>query len=155
MRTGLAGIESKRFEPFRDVKSVRLSAACDRPVRGGAMTGYARMRDRLRSGEERFVHRDAAQPVEHAFGPVTEGRRRNRTPVLFYPFAEPATRNGRAIPPDERARHRDEIARFAAAVADDEVAFHSGSYREWLDTWRGRDRAVAAHGQAIMETFAP
>ena len=81
--TTLIGIESKRFEPFRDAKRVRLSAAYDRPVWGGNMKGYERMRDRLRSREERFVHLDAAQLVKHAFGLVTESRRQARTPVLF------------------------------------------------------------------------
>lgn len=153
--TTLIGIESKRFEPFRDVKSVSLSDAYDRPVWGGNMKGYERMRDRLRSGEERFVHLDAAQLVKHAFGLVTEGRRRNRAPVLFYLFAKPAARNGRAIVPDDLARHRDEIARFAETVAGNEVAFHCASYREWLGTWRGLDSKIAGHGQAIVEMFAP
>lgn len=40
----LIGIESKRFEPFRDAKSVSLSAAYDRPVWGANMKGYERMR---------------------------------------------------------------------------------------------------------------
>jgi hypothetical protein len=153
--TTLIGIESKRFEPFRDVKSVSLSDAYDRPVWGENMKGYERMRDRLRSGQEGFVHLDAAQLVKHAFGLVTEGRRRTRMPVLFYLFAEPAARNGRAIVPDDLARHRDEISRFGEAVAGAEVAFHSASYREWLGTWRGLDSNIAAHGQAIIEMFAP
>lgn len=153
--TTLIGIESKRFEPFRDVKSVSLSDAYDRDVWGGSMKGYERMRDRLRSGEERFVRLDAAQLVKHAFGLVTEGRRRNRKPALFYLFAEPAARNGRAIAPDDLARHRDEIARFAEAVVGDEVTFQSASYREWLGSWHQLDRNVAAHAQAIMELFGP
>jgi hypothetical protein len=151
----LIGIESKRFEPFRDAKLVSLSDAYDRPVWGGNMNSYERMRDRLRSGEERFVHLDAAQLVKHAFGLVTEGVRRHRTPALFYLFAEPATRNGHAIVPDDLARHRNEIIRFAEAVAGDEVTFHSASYREWLGTWRRLDSNVVAHGQAIMESFEP
>lgn len=153
--TTLIGIESKRFEPFRDVKSVSLSDAYDRPVWGDNMEGYERMRDGLRSGQAGFVHLDAAQLVKHAFGLVTEGRRRNRAPVLFYLFAEPAARNGRAIAPADLARHRDEIARFSEAVAGDEVAFRSASYREWLGTWRGLESNIAAHGQAIIEMFAP
>lgn len=153
--TTLIGIESKRFEPFRDVKSVSLSDAYDRPVWGTNMKRYERMRDCLRSTEERFVHLDAAQLVKHAFGMVTEGRRRDRTPVLFYLFAEPAVRNGRAIVPEDLARHREEIARFAEAVEGDEVAFHSASYREWLGTWPRLDSKIESHKQAIMEVFAP
>ena len=86
---------------------------------------------------------------------VTEGRRRARTPTLFYLFAEPAARNGAAIKPDDLARHRDEISRFGEAVAGDDVAFRFTSYREWIATWHARGSDVAAHGQAIIAAFAP
>jgi hypothetical protein len=151
----LIGIESKRFEPFRDVKAVSLSDAYDRPVWGPNMKGFERMRDRLRSGEDRFVHLDAAQLVKHAFGLVTEGRRRNRVPALLYLFAEPASQNGRPIAQNDLVRHRDEIAHFAEAVAGDDVTFHSTSYGEWLETWRGLDSRIAAHARTIIEAFAP
>ena len=153
--TMLTGIESKRFEPFRGTKSVSLSEAYDRPVWGDNMRRYEQMRDRLRSGDEKYAYLDAAQLVKHAFGLVTEGRRRCRVPVLFYLFAEPAARNGRAIPGEDRARHREEIAQFAEAIAGDEVAFHSSSYREWLSTWAQVDPMTAAHGEAVMTMFEP
>lgn len=153
--TMLIGVESKRFEPFRDTKVVSLSDAYDRPVWGDNMKGYERMRDRLRSGEERFAHLDAAQLVKHAFGLVTEGRHRNRAPALFYLFAEPAERGGHPISAADLARHRDEIARFADAVAGDEVTFHSTSYREWLETWRPVGSDIWAHGQLLLEMFQP
>ena len=151
----LIGIESKRFEPFRDAKLVSLSDAYDRPVWGDNMKGYERMRDRLRSGDVKYVHLDAAQLVKHAFGLVTEGGRRNRAPALFYLFAEPAARGSLGIAPDKIARHREEIASFAEAVAGDAVTFHSASYREWLGTWSLLDSQIAAHGQAIIEAFEP
>jgi len=153
--TTLVGVESKRFEPFRDVKSVSLSDAYDRPVWGRQMIGYERMRDRLRAGEEKFSYLDAAQLIKHAFGLVTEGRRRDRTPILFYLFAEPAERSGRAIATKDLVQHREEIARFAEAVAGNEVAFHYESYREWIKSWRGLDSAVVAHGQEVMRRFSP
>ncbi len=151
----LIGIESKRFEPFRDAKSITLSDAYDRPVWGANMRRYEKMRDSLRAGKEKFSHLDAAQLVKHAFGLVTEARRCKRSPALFYIFAEPAARNGHAIAPDDLARHRNEIARFAGVVAGDDVTFHSASYREWLGSWRGLDRDTAAHRDAVLETFAP
>lgn len=153
--TTLIGVESKRFEPFRDAKSVNLSAAYDRPVWGDNLQAFERMRDRLRTGREKFVHLDAAQLVKHAFGLVTEGRRRTRTPVLFYLYAEPDARNGRLIPQDDIHRHRDEVARFASAVAGDEVMFHSASYREWIEAWLGSGDEVVAHGQAVLREFTP
>jgi len=153
--TTFVGIESKRFEPFRDAKTVSLSDAYDRPKWGANMKGYEGMRDRLRSGSEKFVYLDAAQLVKHALGLVTEGGRRKRKPVLFYLFAEPTARNGHPIAPDDLAQHRHEIARFAEFVADDQVAFHSASYREWLGSWRLLDRDIAAHADAILGLFEP
>jgi hypothetical protein len=153
--TTFIGIESKRFEPFRNTKTVKLSPAYDRPIWGESMRGFEKMRDRLRSGAERLSHLDAAQLVKHAFGLVTEGSRRDRGPVLFYLFAEPSVRNGRAIAAADIANHRSEIARFAAAVAGDDVIFRATSYRKWLATWQEFNGDIAAHAQAIIEKFAP
>jgi len=153
--TALMGIESKRFEPFRDRKTVSLSQAYDRAVWGDDMKHYEAMRDRLREGEETFVHLDAVQLVKHAFGLVTEARRRGRSPALLYIFAEPAARNGRPISPDETELHRRELAHFAGQVAGDEVAFHYIAYQEWLDTWGGCEPAVSAHASALEERFCP
>lgn len=150
----LIGIESKRFEPFRDNKSVSLSAAYDRPVWGNNMRRYEGMRDNLRSGATQFRHLDAAQLVKHAFGLVTEAGRRHRSAVLYYIFAEPASREGKSIPDSEHARHRQEVADFASAVDGDDVRFQAGSYREWISTWP-HDDEIQAHGRAILATFAP
>ncbi|MEG3155143.1 hypothetical protein [Sphingomonas sp. RB1R13] len=131
----LIGVESKRFEPFRDAKMVSFSNSYRRPVWGEHMQRYGAMRDALSSGAIRFEHLDAAQLVKHAYGLVTEGPRVSRRPILSYLFAEPATRGDVVIPSDAHVRHRDEIARFAAAVAGDEVEFVAASYREWLNHW--------------------
>ena len=134
------GVESKRFEPFRDKKAVSLSAACGRDVWGTAMARYCVVRDRLRSGDMRFAHLDAAQLVKHAYGLVTDARRKGKRPALVYLFAEPAR-----VTAGDLARHRDEIAAFADAVAGEEVTFNAPSYREWLATFppEARDHAAA------------
>lgn len=150
----LIGVESKRFEPFRDNKSVSMSSAYDKPVWGDKMGRYEAMRDKLRSGAALFRHLDAAQLVKHAFGLVTEARRRSRRPALYYIFAEPACRDGKPVPPSDIARHRQELSDFAAAVEGDEVSFHAGSYREWISTWPNDDD-VQAHGRAVLATFTP
>ena len=150
----LIGIESKRFEPFRDNKSVSLSSAYDRPVWGSNMRRFEDMRDNLRAGATQFRHLDAAQLVKQAFGLVTEAGRRNRKAALYYIFAEPAARDGKAIPDSDFARHREEVADFASAVDGDDVSFHAGSYREWISTWP-HDDEIQAHGRAILATFAP
>lgn len=148
----LIGVESKRFEPFRDKKAVSLSSAYDRPVWGNAMGPYETMRDRLRSGDITFKHLDAAQLVKHAFGLVTDARRQQKRPVLLYLFAEPAALAGKPIAASAFSAHRDDIARFAKAVAGAEVAFASISYREWFAGFEGE---AAAHASRVIEAFAP
>lgn len=148
----LIGIESKRFEPFRDAKTVSLSSAYDRPLWGDQMGPFESVRDALRSAECRYEHLDAAQLVKHAFGIVTQARKLGKAPVLFYVFAEPAKRAGRTIPNSALQRHRFEIADFAGRVSGAEVRFASSSYGEWLSTFSG---ASAAHAQALADTFSP
>src|SRR5690606_9468810 len=73
--THLIGVESKRFEPFRDRKVAAFSDAYWRDVWGDGMQGYCALRDRLRSGELAFEHLDAAQLVKHALGLRTEAKK--------------------------------------------------------------------------------
>ncbi len=146
------GVESKRFEPFRDAKTVNLSDAYDRDVWGDRMTPFIAMRDRLRAGDGGYHHLDAAQLVKHSFGLVTEGRRLGKAPVLLYLYAEPSSRGATPIPADAIERHRAEIADFAAAVADAEVRFAACSWREWLAGWTGDTRE---HADALTERFQP
>ncbi len=146
----LVGVESKRFEPFRDAKQAKLSAAYDRDVWGEGMAPWCKMRDRLRREPRLFVHLDAAQLVKHAFGLVTEGRRRDKVPVLLYLFAEPTA--GRSIPADVFARHRGEISTFANAVAGSAMRFAAGSWREWLASFNGEARD---HAERLIERFTP
>lgn len=154
-KTHLIGIESKRFEPFRDKKVVSLSDAYDRPVWGDEMAPFETMRDDLRSGSQRFDYLDAAQLVKHAFGLVTDGRRKGLKPALVYLFAEPAQRDGKMIEAAAHAQHRSEIARFAKAVDGAAVAFHALSYRDWLISWPLADGDLITHQKAILSAFQP
>ena len=151
-RERIIGVESKRFEPFRDRGVVSFSEAYDRDGWGKQMAPFTTMRDRLRAGTPSFAHLDAAQLVKHALGLVTEGRRLEKAPVLLYLLAEPAHRGGTAIPPEALARHRAEIAAFAGAVAGAEVRFASCSWREWLAVWPG---ATRTHAAALASHFWP
>lgn len=151
----LIGVESKRFEPYRDKKTVALSKAYDRPVWGERMGSYEAMRDDLRSGKYIFAFLDAAQLVKHAFGLVTDSVRKQKSAILVYLFAEPDGFNGRQIRESDFAEHRREIAVFADAVAGAAVRFHSLSYREWLSSWTRSAHAVAEHGRAISARFRP
>lgn len=151
----IIGIESKRFEPYRARKEAVLSPAYDRRVWHHQMGPYELMRDRLRARAERFEFLDAVQLVKHAFGLVTEGRRKQKRPYLVYLFAEPAELAGQTIDGGKKKRHRDEIARFAAAISGAEVAFGAISYREWLASWSDLDPELAGHRAAIIERFRP
>lgn len=148
--TCLIGIESKRFEPFRDAKLAKLSLAYDRDVWGVGMQPWCAMRDHLRVKPLAFRHFDAAQLVKHAFGIVSEAKRIGKAPILLYLFAEPTS--GRIVSPEEIARHRIEIERFAELVAGAEVHFASCSWREWLSTFQG---GAKEHADRIMERFNP
>jgi hypothetical protein len=153
--TQLIGVESKRFEPYRDKKTVSFSKAYSRDMWGTRMGQYETLRDALSSGRERFKYLDAAQLVKHAFGLVTQGRRTDKAPVLVYLFAEPASRGAVPIPAGAFAEHRAEIARFVAAVEGAQVALYAISYREWLATWPRRPSPVAKHGAAVLDRYQP
>jgi hypothetical protein len=149
----IVGVESERFEPFRDVKKVDLSPAYDRPVWGDEMRPFEQMRDHLRRGCRRFHFLDAAQLVKHAFGLVTDARRRSKKGHLHYLFAEPRERAGKAIAEADLEEHRREIDEFASEVAGAAVTFSACSYREWLSGWRGDE--LEAHASALVTAFAP
>lgn len=151
----IVGVESKRFEPFRSHKSAELSEAYDRKVWGTNMAPFEAMRDALRAGREAFTFLDATQLVKHAFGLVTEGTRKGKAPSLVYLHAEPAALGGKAILATVHRQHREEIARFAAAVRGAEVGFQAVSYRDWLATWPELPNEVGVHARAIIERFAP
>lgn len=148
----LIGVESKRFEPFRDTKSAKLSDAYDRDVWGDHMAAYGEMRDRLRREPKAFRFLDATQLVKHAYGLVTQGRRMNKSPILLYLFAEPEQRGSRPIPHDDHVAHRREIEVFASAVDGAAVRFAACSYREWLSTWTG---GTVDHANALLRAFRP
>ena len=148
--SALIGIESKRFEPYR------TPAAYWRPVWGERMKGYESVRDEL------YSHLGASQLFKHAFALRTAVHRQNGhgglAPILLYVHAQPEfwPKTGKPVDEGSKARHREEIERFAAAVAGDEVAFVSCSWRELLDTWShsGDDR-VRAHADAVAARFSP
>jgi hypothetical protein len=149
--SSLVGVESKRFEPFRDTKTGTLSPAYDRDVWGNGMQPFLEMRDLLRQ-EKAFAFLDAVQLVKHAFGLITEGRRLGKKPILLYLFAEPAALAGRVIPQASFEAHRDEIARFSRFVEGADVRFAACSYREWTAGWTG---AAATHRLALLNRFEP
>lgn len=153
--TRLIGVESKRFEPYRDRKTVSLASAYDRPVWGDNMAPFEAMRDQLRTGKRTFHFLDAAQLLKHAFGLVTDAGRKGKSAVLVYLFAEPPLLKGRAIETRDFEEHRRELEQFAGEVAGSAVQFRALSYREWLSSWNDRGGAVAEHGKAVLTRFDP
>lgn len=153
----LVGIESKRHEPFRDRHAPDFSKAYWRPVWGERMSGFERVRDGLRDNSLTYRHLGATQLVKHAFGLRSEMARRHpqiSRAILFYLYAEaPARTDGTCQPPEDHARHRAEIADFAARVAGDEVAFLSCSYAGLLAAWRAHHPETARHAEAVAARF--
>ena len=148
--THVIGVESKRYEPYRDSKVAELSDAYDRDVWGADMEGWCAMRDLLRADPRRYKHLDAAQLVKHALGLATESTRSGMLPVLVYLYAEPqdACRN----PQEAFLAHRREIEDFHAVVAGGRVRFVACSWRGWLACFRGE---AAQHAAEVIRVFAP
>ena len=153
--TEIIGVESKRFEPYRDRKEAVFSKAYDRPVWHDRMAPYETLRDKLRSRSHHFQFLDAAQLVKHAFGLVTEAHRKAKKPYLVYLFAEPKGRAGVPIGEESKRKHRAEIDRFTKATNGAEVQFGAMSYREWLESWPGQNLRLVCHRNAILERFQP
>lgn len=148
--THLIGVESKRFEPFRDSKQAKLSPKYSSHKWDEAMEPWCAMRDRLLAEPSAFRHLDAAQLVKHGYGLVTEARRRGKQPVLLYLYAEPT--EGRVIPAEAFSDHRSEIASFAQGVAGSTVRFAACSWREWLATFPSE---LSSHADRIIARFHP
>ena len=160
--SALIGVESKRYEPFRERNAVRFSSAYWRDVWGSRMAGYESVRDALRRNPRQYAHLDAAQLVKHAFALRTEvhrqGPHHRLRPALLYVYAEPEVwvRSGRPVGGDAKAGHAAEIAAFGRCVAGDEVSFIACSYRRLLDTWSSApDTSIRAHAHAVKERFSP
>lgn len=155
----LLGIESKRYEPFRGKPAPVFSNAFGRPRWGDDMTRHLAMIEALQQGRESFLHLDAAQLVKHALALRTavnrKGPRKGKRAVLLYLHAEPAAwPGGRPIPEADRARHREEIERYAGAIAGDEVAFATCDYRTMLDVWdAAADGALRKHASAFRDHY--
>lgn len=148
--THLIGVESKRFEPFRDSKLAKLSPKYSSYEWDERMDSWCAMRDRLMAEPDAFRHLDAAQLVKHGYGLMTEAKRRGKSPVLLYLYAEPT--EGRAIAESAFADHRSEIASFASAVFGSTVRFASCSWREWLVTF---PPGLADHADRVISRFHP
>ncbi len=153
----LIGIESKRYEPFRDEKTVEFSDAYLNPVWGPAMGPYERMRDELTSGHRHFMFLNAAQLVKHAFGLRTQAQKRGKVGKLVYLYAEPkAYPDGTAIIEADIIAHREEVRTFANSIAigQSDVEFLSLTYTELLKTWAASAvPQVRVHASAILERF--
>ena len=160
--SALIGVESKRFEPFRDRKDPSFSDAYWRKVWGNRMQGYEGIRDKLCADGKLYTSLDAAQLVKHAFALRTRVNQKAECqglkPVLYYLYAEPEIWPANRMPVDQekRAQHRKEIKEFAKEVASDEVRFISSSYRELLANWKqNRMPEIQAHAEAVVQRFSP
>ncbi len=150
----LVGIESKRYEPFRQRTPSSFSDTYSRPVWGDGMRRYEAERDAIRAGRG-TRHLDAAQLVKHAFGLVTQAGISRKQPILAYLYAEPGFwPDGRPIPEEFRIAHRAEIETFGQAVAGDTVRFVAISYATLLASFAGAaSEGVRRHAEAVRAAF--
>ena len=160
--SALIGVESKRFEPFRDNSEAHFADTYWREVWGDRMDGYQRVRDTLHENESFYMSLKADQLVKHALGLRTRTRPGKKyeglTPILFYLYAEPDLLPNSNKPIDDEAKsaHRDEIKRFTKSVEGDEVRFVSCTYRDLLATWERSDSPVVReHAKAVACRFSP
>lgn len=144
----IVGVESKRFEPFRGSKIPEFSTKYDGNHWHDRMEPFKSMKNQLKSGQLRFRYLDATQLVKHAFGLVTEGRKKRKVPFLVYLFAEPARHSA------DWSAQREEAATFAQMVTGAEVGFAAISYRDWLGTWPA-DKELSEHRDNILKRFEP
>lgn len=153
----LIGIESKRYEPFRSKLPTVWPKSYSRDVWGNQMSGFISVREALLQGDT-FAHLDAGQLITHAFGlrSAVNGRDRfaGKRAYLVYLYADPPNwPDGRSIESATHVRHRDEISRFGAHVAGDEVTFLSLRYSDLLATWKGASPSIAQHAIRVEERF--
>jgi hypothetical protein len=149
----LAGIEAKRYEPFRSKPAPAFSAAFDRDV-WGDLPGWNDVRRKLQGGDLRFAMLDATQLIKHALSLSEEGRRTGRAWRLIYLYAEPAAwPDGRPVGPVRHGAHRAEIQRFTEQLGEDAVRFHATSYRDLLEDWSRKDRGAGGHARAVLDHF--
>ncbi len=158
----LIGIESKRFEPFRDRPGASFSDTFCRPVWGDSMKGYKRIMDKLLDNDSLYAHLKADQLVKHALALWTRTRPGKKyaglRPILFYIYAEPDffPNSGKPVDKAAKDRHREEVAAFARKVEGDEVKFVHCTYRELLARWRRHTAPeIRAHAEAVTRCFSP
>lgn len=151
----LVGVESKRYEPYRDAKPSRFSDAYDRDVWGPGMEPYCTLKDAIRKGTAQFGFLDAVQLIKHAFGIRTQAAKSGKRAALVYLYAEPRRYpGGSMIEPADFTAHRYEIDRFAKAVEGAEVRFsaltHSELNREFAAS---ASRPLVFHATAVHAAF--
>ena len=88
----LIGIESKRFEPFRDKPDARFTDTYWREVWGDCMNGYQGLRDMLNENASHYTYLKADQLVKHALGLRTRTRpgRNMQVCLLFSSTSTPS-----------------------------------------------------------------
>jgi len=152
----LVGVESKRYEPFRPLKTNTFVESYDRKVWGEKMEGYTRLRRTHANGARRFGCLDDAELVKDAYGLRTEAQHRKLRPVLLYLYAEPATwANGKPVDPVKIAAHRADIALFSENVEGDEVVFLPMEWTAMLALWGRGKMALAEHAGRVAARFGP
>lgn len=151
----LVGIESKRYEPFRDTKTNGFSEAYDRDVWGSGMQPYSALKDAIKCGKAQFRFLDAVQLIKHAFGIRTQAAKSGKRAALVYVYAEPRKYpNGRAILEADFTAHRHEVNRFAKAVEGAEVRFSALTHKALNKEFEtSTSPSLVFHANAVRAAF--
>lgn len=151
----LVGIESKRYEPFRNKKASVFSDAYSHPVWGAGMLPFERMRDALSEGSIKFRHLDAVQLVKHAFGIRTQATKSKKRAALVYVYGEACGwPDGKKIDEADIMRHREEVSRFSDMVSGAEVKFSALSYCELMNLFASSPHMLLReHASLVMVSY--
>jgi hypothetical protein len=141
---GIVAVESKCTEPltehraaFRDAYRARVEQLAHPSWRGRF--------DELLAEPSRYRFLDAAQLVKHYLGLKNTFVDRPRL-TLAYLWWEPA--NAAELP--IFADHRNEVAAFAAGLADPQVGFHAQAYPELWSEWEAQSEPAWLRGHVAQ-----
>jgi len=126
------GIESKCLE-YLLPKEADFSKTYDKISDERNCSRWFQYIEVLRANSRQYHYLDVAQLIKHALGlSYTYAGKQQGSPALLYLFWEPTNWNNF----DEFKRHRDEVARFSAAMSGDVLRFEALSYFELWEDWQ-------------------
>jgi len=144
----VVAVESKCTEYLAD-HSASFKDVYKAKVLELAHDSWALEYERLIENPRRFRFLNAAQLVKHYLG--IKNQLGDRQSVLLYLYWEPSNPDNAPV----FAAHREEVARFAAELADPKVQFQSFSYPELWSEWETQQNSswLALHVKELRQRY--